>query len=71
MPTAPDTDVAGADSTDRNDARSSSAFQADGGIEPPPLRAILDQMPVGVMIAQAPNGKVTYANRQAAAIFGG
>ncbi|MFL5425685.1 MAG: GAF domain-containing protein, partial [Myxococcales bacterium] len=71
MPTAPDTDVAGADSTDRNDARSSSAFQADGGIEPPPLRAILDQMPVGVMIAQAPTGKVTYANRQAAAIFGG
>ncbi|MFL5251029.1 MAG: GAF domain-containing protein, partial [Myxococcales bacterium] len=71
MPTAPDTDVAGADSTDGNDARSSSAFQTDGGIEPPPLRAILDQMPVGVMIAQAPSGKVTYANRQAAAIFGG
>ncbi|MFL5414772.1 MAG: PAS domain-containing protein, partial [Myxococcales bacterium] len=71
MPTAPDTDVAGADSTDRNDARSSSAFQTDGGIEPPLLRAILDQMPVGVMIAQAPTGKVTYANRQAADIFGG
>jgi PAS domain S-box-containing protein len=71
MPTAPDTDVAGAGSTEANDARSSSPFPTDGGIEPPPLRAILDQMPVGVMIAQAPTGKVTYANRQAAAIFGG
>jgi PAS domain S-box-containing protein len=70
MPTAPDTELADADPGPGSDARSSPSL-TDGGVDPPPLRAVLDQMPVGVMIAQAPSGKVTYANHQAAAIFGG
>jgi PAS domain S-box-containing protein len=35
------------------------------------LATILDQMPAGVMIAEAPSGKVIYANKQAAEIFRG
>ncbi len=35
------------------------------------LTAILDQMPAGVLIAEAPSGHVTYSNRQAREIFGG
>jgi PAS domain S-box-containing protein len=35
------------------------------------VQVVLDQLPVGVMIAQAPSGPVTYANRQATEIFHG
>ncbi|MCU1277569.1 MAG: sensor protein, partial [bacterium] len=35
------------------------------------LAAVLDQLPAGVMVAEAPSGRVLYANKQAAQIFGG
>jgi PAS domain S-box-containing protein len=35
------------------------------------LRAILDQMPVGVVVAQAPSGAITYANPEAEHLAGG
>jgi NO-binding membrane sensor protein with MHYT domain/nitrogen-specific signal transduction histidine kinase len=35
------------------------------------LRAILDQMPVGIIVAQAPSGAVTYANPEAEHLAGG
>src|SRR5207249_3364786 len=35
------------------------------------LRAVLDQMPAGVMIAEAPRGRVIFANREAQRITRG
>jgi PAS domain S-box-containing protein len=50
-------------------------FEAIGALEAKrseaQLRAILDQMPVGIIVAEAPTGHVRYANPEAAHLVGG
>ncbi len=41
------------------------------GAEEARLRAVLDQMPVGVALAEAPSGRLRFHNRRAAEVLGG
>jgi two-component system cell cycle sensor histidine kinase/response regulator CckA len=44
------------------------AFSGEGG--PPPERALLDDLPVGIWVARAPGGELVYANRAFGEIMG-